>query len=115
MNAWAVGRVDLGLSEPEFWSLVPREYRALVDRHTEQLKLEDLRFGQLASLVANVAGSKKPDGTRFVPYDFFPSLIPTGRQQLAAPGLAQEAAVAAAWNQWGLRAQGVAARRAAGR
>jgi hypothetical protein len=74
---WSVGVYDLKLTSRGFWALTPREYRALVDRQLEAERAQDWRFGQLATLVAGVAGSKHTDETPFQPWDFFPSLRPT--------------------------------------
>ena len=34
-----MGRVDLGLSDDEFWSLTPRELSFLVQRHVQRVQL----------------------------------------------------------------------------
>lgn len=74
IDLWTVGIVDLGLSEARFWDLTPREFRALADRRLELERAEDLRFGELATLVASLGGAKKSNGLPFGPADFFPSL-----------------------------------------
>lgn len=64
------------------------------------------------ALVSNVAGSKRQGGGSFVPEDFFSSLKRHQVKQLIeATTVTQEDAVAAAWNQWGLKAKSVAASR----
>ncbi len=51
---WAVGRYDLHLSEDEFWSLSPRQFHALTERHDARLEREYT----LPSIIHNALGGE---------------------------------------------------------
>jgi hypothetical protein len=115
---WSVGVYDLGLTTERFWALTPREYRALADRQLEAQKADDWRFGQLATLVAGVAGSKRSNGTPFEPWDFFPSLRPSlllearrAVTPVALPPRPGDDAIVAGWDAWAQMCRQVAGRR----
>jgi hypothetical protein len=114
-----VGRYDLRLAEAAFWALTPREYRALADRHAEYGRTEDRRIGELAALVASVAGSKKPNGQPWLPEDIFPSLK-TGTAPTTRPAAPVRAGgdddkhydvVSGGWVAWAEQARQAAERR----
>jgi hypothetical protein len=55
-----VARVDLGLSEPEFWRLSWVQFCALGDRLAAAIRREDHRAGVIGALIANQFRSKGP-------------------------------------------------------
>jgi hypothetical protein len=63
-----VARIDLGLSDDEFWRLVPRQYAALLKRRREVNRRADLRAGIVAAVIANAHRGK--DSQPFRPKDF---------------------------------------------
>lgn len=42
---WSVARFDLGLAEPEFWRLTPRQYVALLARWERREEMANARAG----------------------------------------------------------------------
>ncbi len=113
-----MGRSDLGLSEPEFWSLTPRLYRALVDQQrTRTRATEDaanLRAGVIAAAVSNVFGGKKGGGS-FAAKDFFrfdQQGSPATRRDANTPLPPEEQAqVEQAWLNWATAAKAAAVRK----
>lgn len=72
LTIWASARHDLGLSEAEFWTLTPRHLDALMVRHREWRKAENLRAGLVAATLVNVArGLSGGGGDSVMPGDFF--------------------------------------------
>ena len=64
---WAVGRHDLRLTDEEFWSLVPRQFVALM-RQLNQARVRQ-EYGP-AMIVAAILGrglKRPPDPTSFMP------------------------------------------------
>lgn len=70
---WSIAVYDLRLTTEQFFKLSLRQFNALVERHHQFQMQDDMRAGQLCSLVAGMFGKKK-DGSSFNPGDFFPSL-----------------------------------------
>lgn len=98
-----MGRIDLGLSESEFWDLTPRQFRALLDRQREiRERIEqraDLRAGVIASVIANSAGGKRGGGS-FKATDFF-RFPPVGRPIASArPEKMPQKMVEQLWINW---------------
>jgi hypothetical protein len=60
------------LTEKAFWKLTPRKLEALLERHTERLKQDDLRAGIIASLLFNSSYGHTAVKS---PADFFPRLV----------------------------------------
>ncbi len=77
MGLWVLGRVDLGLSEEEFWRSSPRAVQLLMDRKLELVEgeqmLDDLRFGKVLALIANIFARSK-GSKAYQPSDFFTNL-----------------------------------------
>lgn len=102
-----MGRSDLGLSEPEFWALTPRLYRALLDRQRERVRAENdaanLRAGVIAAAVSNVFGGKK-NGGAFSAKDFFnfdvQRTVASPRDSKAPKPPEAQAAIEAGWHAW---------------
>ena len=67
-QCWSFSRVNLGLSEQEFWSLTPREFRLLADEWCVAQKREAMNTAALMALIANC--HKSADTTAFKPEDF---------------------------------------------
>ena len=78
MGLWVIGRVDLGLSEEDFWRSSPRGLLRLLDRKRElvgvERTLDDVRFGKVLALMANLFAKRKEGGGDWVPDDFFGGL-----------------------------------------
>lgn len=87
----------------EFWSLTPREYRAMLDRQRENRERAEQRADQRAGVIAaamrNAMGGKR-DKTAFQASDFF-RFPPIGKApaQAKAP-VRNQAAVEAGWIAW---------------
>lgn len=62
-------RVDLGLTEAEFWALTPAKFFSLAERVSARETMQDFRAGALVWVVRKIAGDKQ---ARIE--DFFPSL-----------------------------------------
>jgi hypothetical protein len=78
----ALGRVELGLSESDFWQLTLRQFAAMMARVWERERRADLRIGILASLIANANRDPKKRQQPFTAFDFFPQLhVPTSPAQ----------------------------------
>ncbi len=78
--------MDLGLEE--FWRSSPRNTLRLLERKralTEfERTLDDLRFGKVLALIANLF-AKRPTGSKgYEPSDFFPNL-PESRKREMTP------------------------------
>ena len=88
MGLWVIGRVELGLSEVDFWRSSPRELLRLLDRKRElvgfERTLDDWRFGKVLALIANLFATPKTGGKGYEPSDFFPNL-PQGRKREQTP------------------------------
>jgi Phage tail assembly chaperone protein, TAC len=56
---WADGVLDLGLSPQVFWSLTPREYDMLFDRHVKREERANRRAAFIAVTIANFAGRER--------------------------------------------------------
>jgi hypothetical protein len=110
---YSVGRVDLGLSEPEFWALSPRTYRAMLDRkraHEDRAETSaNLRAGVIASAVLNSVGGKK-NGGQFTARDFF-HFEPTPTSGGTTPSADQQKLIEGSWLQWAERARTIQAKK----
>lgn len=62
LEAWAIARHDLKLSDDEWFDMTPRQFRALQDARLEQLQREELLVGILAATFENfsMCAPKKP-------------------------------------------------------
>ena len=85
MGLWVIARVDLGLSEEDFWRSSSRNVLRLLDRHRERDEfdrtLDDLRFGKVCALIADLF-AKAPEGAKgYEPSDFFPNLPESKRRE----------------------------------
>lgn len=69
MALWADSRIQLGLSESEFYDLAMVELEALFASHHRREAYIDYRFGKLCEVIARVQGVKDVK-----PEDFFPSI-----------------------------------------
>lgn len=58
---WAAGVVDLGLTTEVFWSLTPREFSLLFERHLDREERANQRAGLIASFIANYAGRQRDE------------------------------------------------------
>lgn len=85
MGLWVIARVELGLSEADFWRSSPRGILRLLDRKREltefERTLDDLRFGKVLALIANLF-AKAPVGRKgYEPSDFFPNLPESSKRE----------------------------------
>jgi hypothetical protein len=53
MEAWAIARFDLGLSDEEWLGMTPRHLHALRLRQEQKMQREELLVGIISSTVAN--------------------------------------------------------------
>lgn len=56
-----------------------REFSALSERHKQQIQREDLRFGYLLAMTANLNRDSQKQPRAVQPWDFFSSLKPLER------------------------------------
>lgn len=64
---WSVGRFDLRLTDEEFWTMVPRQYYALMERfHQSKLRAEH-GPALIATILARAHGSKRSKMSDFMP------------------------------------------------
>jgi hypothetical protein len=66
-----LARFNLHLSEREFWSLTLKELSALIERYNDQVEMDNIRFGQLIALTANIHRDPKKRSKPFTAGDFF--------------------------------------------
>ena len=71
MQLWSHARIDLGLTDEEFYDLTPRQIDALSKRFRERTVEQEFLFAQLTTYVVNFSRwpPKEPAG----PKDFMPS------------------------------------------
>lgn len=73
-----IARLDLGLSETEFWGLdlrgFDRLYRAWIERYEYEEKRSYLIAGTGIAYVLNALGAKRLGGGEFRPEHIFPDL-----------------------------------------
>lgn len=81
LRLWSVGRVDLGLSEDEFWGLTPLEFDTLLKRNNLKLEREDFRAGIIASTIANANRDPKKKPDPWTAADFMPTRNGKPRQK----------------------------------
>lgn len=53
MEAWAIARIDLGLTDDEWLDMTPRQVHALRRRQEQKMQREELLVGIIASTSAN--------------------------------------------------------------
>lgn len=75
MKLYAHARVDLGLSEQEFWEMAPQVFEALSKQWMQGEERKNLRAGLIAATIVNVQPGRK---RAVKPSDFF-------RQRREAP------------------------------
>jgi hypothetical protein len=82
-SCWSVARVQLGLTDGEFFALTPRQFHLLVDQHRERVEHQELLSGIIASTVANwsMTGPRKA----LTPSDFMPSRRQAKAEQKKKP------------------------------
>lgn len=68
---WAFGRLDLGLSDAEFWDSTIEEFTALANRHKERERMLNYRAGVIASMIYNVNRGKTQEALK--PLELFES------------------------------------------
>ncbi len=66
--------MDFGLTSAEFWRLTMRQFVRLVDRKNQHRRQDDMRFGVLATLIAEPNRDRKKRHEPYEPAFFFPSL-----------------------------------------
>jgi hypothetical protein len=71
---WAIGVLDFGLSDDEFWGLDLDLFRRLAERKADIERRMDLRFGEVAATVANANRDPKKKKKPFRGDDFFPDV-----------------------------------------
>ena len=86
LRLWSHARIDLGLSDREFWSITPRQLSYLDKRWKAQQEREEYYTGLLASVVANCQFN--PPKEPFAPSDFMPSHRAKARAELSDDELA---------------------------
>ncbi len=88
MGLWVVARVDLGLGEQDFWRSSPRGMLRLLERKREltesERTLDDLRFGKVLALIANLFAKRAVGAKAYEPQDFFANL-PAGKKREQTP------------------------------
>lgn len=82
-----MARIDLGLSDDEFWSLSPKEFDAMAKRHQHVETMRNYRAGLAAAAIYNV--NRKPHSDPIDPLMFFggehqPEPMAATAEQLAA-------------------------------
>lgn len=68
-----MGRIDLGLTDAEFWQLTFHLFFTLYERYSEGERRADIRAGVICAVLGNIHRNKKSRKT-FEPGDFFPHL-----------------------------------------
>lgn len=66
---WAFGRLDIGLSDAEFWDMTIEEFTALSKRQKQRERMLNYRAGITAAAVLNVNRGKTQEAVS--PFDFF--------------------------------------------
>ena len=72
-RCWSNARVHLGLTDEQFFSLTPRQFSLLMDRHKEREELKEFLSAQVVAAIVNHSFS--PPEKAQAPADFMPSLI----------------------------------------
>jgi hypothetical protein len=72
LDLWSSGRVDLGLTDEQFWSLTVREHKALVSRLRLRERNQDRRFALIAAVTANCHRDPAKRPEPFTEADFMP-------------------------------------------
>jgi len=62
-----MARVELGLSEAEFWRTTPAKFWAMIDQANSKVKRADYRTGVLTKIIREVVGAKNAKV-----FDYFP-------------------------------------------
>jgi hypothetical protein len=68
---WVTARMELGLSDLDFFSLTPRDYHLLLDRHNLKLEYHERLHGILCAAVVNTAYRTTKEPMSYE--DFMPS------------------------------------------
>jgi len=61
----------LHLTDEEFWSITPKQFHLLLDKHEQQVEHQELLFGQLTSTVINWGFCRPEQPAK--PRDYMPS------------------------------------------
>ena len=64
---WAVGRYDLRLTDEEFWSMVPRQYLALLERNRQRRLHSEFGPAIVVSAILGHGVKNPPDPRKFMP------------------------------------------------
>ncbi len=72
-RCWSNARIHLGLTDEQFFSLTPRQFSLLMDRHKEREELKEFLSAQVVAAIVNHSFS--PPEKEQAPADFMPSLI----------------------------------------
>lgn len=67
LELWAVGKLDLGLTDEEFWGLTLVELNALCTTRRQLTKRDDLRAARICLTIAQTNGNKDVDLDTFMP------------------------------------------------
>ncbi len=70
LDAWDFARVELNLTDGEFFDLTPHRFSRLVAAWSRKQEREDRRFALIACILANT--NRKPDSPPFELADFMP-------------------------------------------
>lgn len=86
---WAHGVYDLGLDSATVWTLTPRQFGFLSERHAMAVRMADRRAGEVVAMLynANRDTKKDPEGATWL--SFFPEhraepVAQTDEEMLAA-------------------------------
>ena len=71
---WSYGIHDLRLTDGQFWSLTPRQFQALSDRHEDAMRRALHPGAMVCSTLANLHRDPKKRPEPFTPADFLPAL-----------------------------------------
>lgn len=66
----------MGLAPDVFWSMTPRQFGHLVDRHKQRQRAEDRRAGVVAAMIYNAHRNPKKDAKGWTWLDVFPEHRP---------------------------------------
>lgn len=80
----AIARIDIGLSEQEFWEMTPRQFQLLVKRHEMRILREWQPMACLMALTANCHRDSSVRPQPYSPEDFLPRRAPS--RQACEPG-----------------------------
>lgn len=79
-RVWSFARLDLGLSDTDFWGLTPRQFCALTDRHRDAFDRLLTGHAMTCAVYANVHRDEEKRPQPFQPADFMPNWDASAKQ-----------------------------------